>query len=464
MKQQLLLASACLAILLTSCSASKKIEALRPEPSGNQPVVYESATSFINLPVTITLADAEYQVNKFLTDIIYEDNDIKDDNVAMKVFKTAPIKFNEQKGKLISVVPIKVNAKVKYGTTAMGIELYDTRDVSLSAVITFSSKVGLSNWKLTTKTTIESLAWKETPTVSIAGQKIAITYLINPAVKLFKTEIENQLDKALGQVTDFKPQVVQALETLSEPFKTNEEYDTWFRLTPVELYVTDAVLSKKQITMDMGLKCSMLTVVGQKPKKEFNKDKIVLKAVSKMPDKVNLMVAAVSTYESASRVITKNFSGQEFGEGNKKVKVQKVDLWGRDGKMIIALDLVGTINGTIYLSGYPSYNPATKEIYFDQLDYVLNTKGLLTKTANWLAQGYILRKIQETCRYSIAENMEEGKKNLEPYFNNYSPVEGVFINGSINDFEFDKVQLTNNAIIAFIKGSGKVNLKINGLK
>ena len=214
----------------------------------------------------------------------------------------------------------------------------------------------------------------------------------------------------------------------------------------------------------MVLNCIIFTLFGQKPKNDFNKDKVVLKPVSKMPDKATIMMAAVSTYESASRVITKNFSGQEFGEGSKKVKVQKVDLWGKDGKMIIALDLIGSITGTVYLTGYPSYNPATKEIYFDQVDYVLDTKGILTKTANWLAQGYILRKIQENCRYSIAENMDEGRKSLEPYFNNYSPMAGVFVNGSINDFEFDRVQLTNNAIIAFIKGSGNVNLKVDGLK
>ncbi len=462
MKNLTLAAITCL--LLAGCSSTQKIEALRPAPAGNEPVVYQSSTSFINLPVSITLADAENQVNKLLGNVIYEDNDINDDNVAMKVWKTAPVKFSEQKGRLVSVVPVKVNAKVKYGTTAMGMKLYDTREVSLSAVITFNSKIGLSNWKMSTKTTIESLEWKETPTINIAGQKVAIAYLINPAVKLFKTEIENELDKALSQVTDFKPQVVEALQTISEPFKTSEEYDSWFRLTPIELYVTDAVLSKKQITMDMGLKCSMMTMVGQKPKNDFNKDKVILKPVSKMPDKATIMMTAVSTYESASRVITKNFSGQEFGEGSKKVKVQKVDLWGKDGKMIIALDLIGSITGTVYLTGYPSYNPTTKEIYFDQVDYVLDTKGILTKTANWLAQGYILRKIQENCRYSIAENMDEGRKSLEPYFNNYSPMAGVFVNGSINDFEFDRVQLTNNAIIAFIKGSGNVNLKVDGLK
>jgi hypothetical protein len=64
----------------------------------------------------------------------------------------------------------------------------------------------------------------------------------------------------------------------------------------------------------------------------------------------------------------KNFAGQEFESGNKKVKVKDVAIWHKNGKIVIALDLLGTVNG-IYLTGFP-YDDKTKEIYFDELDYV----------------------------------------------------------------------------------------------
>ena len=182
-----------------------------------------------------------------------------------------------------------------------------------------------------------------------------------------------------------------------------------------------------------------------------------------MPDKFQISLATVSTYESASRMITKNFQGQEFASGSRKVVVQKVELWQREAKMIVALDLSGSINGTIYLTGIPNYNTLTKEIYFDQMDYVLNSKNVLLKSANWLLQGTILKKIQESCRYSIQKNLEEGKTNMLPFFQNYSPMKGVFVNGELDDLVFDKVEITDKAIIAFITTSGKMNVKIDGL-
>lgn len=451
-----------LAGIFYGCSSTKKVDALKPMPSDNTPTVYKTTTSYINMPVEVPLKEIENQLNKVLTGLIYNDSILDDDKTEMKIWKQAPVKLIEKNGKIQSVLPMKIWMKVKYGSDYLG--LSDTREINLNGAITLLSDAKLSNWKLTTTSEIEDFEWSESPSIVVAGKNIPITYLVNPTLRIFKAKIAKKIDDAINKSTDFKPQVLSVLETLSTPFQTSEQYETWFKLIPTELYVTDAVLSKSKITMYMGLKCSMQTIVGQKPAATFKKENILLKPVTKMPNKIEATVAAVSTYESASRILTKNFQGQTFGSGSRKITVQKVDLWHKDGKMIIALDMLGSVNGTIYLSGYPNYNAVTKEIYFDQMDYVLNSKGVLTKTANWLLSGMILKKIQESCRYSIKGNLEEGKKNMEPYLNNYSPMKGVFVNGTLNDFEFDKVELTDKAIIAFIKTSGQMSIKIDGME
>ena len=50
-----------------------------------------------------------------------------------------------------------------------------------------------------------------------------------------------------------------------------------------------------------------------------------------------------------------------------------------------------------------------------------------------------------------------------PYLANYSPMKGVFVNGKMNDFVFEKVLLNENAIVAFITTTGKMNIKIDGM-
>ncbi len=444
------------------CSGSQKIAALKPEPTLNEPVAYKTTTSFVSMPMEISLKEIENQLNKSLSGLIYEDNNLEDDKSEMKIWKTGTIKLIEKDGKIESILPLKIWAKFKYGTDFMG--LNDTREIDLNGTITLLSDVKLSNWKMNTSSKIEDFEWSESPTILVAGKKVPITYIINPTLSIFKSKVAKKIDDAIEKSCDFKPYVLDVLEKMSTPFLTSETYEAWFKMMPIEVYVTDANLQKNKISMDLGLKCTMQTMVGQQPKNNFNREVITFKPVTKVPEKTTASIAAVSTFESASRIITKNFQGKEFASGSRKITVQKVELWAKDRKMIIALSMTGTIDGTIYLAGIPNYNPITKEIYFEQMDYVLNTKGLLTRTANWLLQGTILKKIQENCRYSIKENLEEGKKNLLPYLNNYSPMKGVFINGNLNDFEFEKVEITNSALIAFINASGKVNVKIDGME
>jgi hypothetical protein len=448
-------------LFIYSCSTSKKIDAIKPLPTDDSPIAFKNSTSFVNMPLEITLKEIENQLNKKLTDLIYDDNDLNDDKTMMKIWKTAPIQLTEKNGIITSILPLKIWSKFKYGTDFMG--LNDTREINLNGTIIIESTATLSNWKLSTISTIKDFEWSESPSILIGGKSVAITYIINPTLSIFKGKLAKKIDKAIAESCDFKPFVIEVLRKLSNPILTSEQYQAWFKMMPNEVYVTDAVLKDSKVNMNLGLKCTMQTMIGEQPKINFNEKVIDFKAVSSIPDKVVANIAAVSTYQNASKLITTNFRGKEFTSGSRKIVINQVNLWNRAGKIIIALEMNGSIDGTIYLSGIPNYNALTKEIYFDQMDYVLDSKGILTKTANWLLQGMILKKIESNCRYSIKENLDEGKNSLLFYFNNYSPMKGVIVNGTVNDFEIDKVEITDKAMICFIKTSGKMKISIDGM-
>lgn len=453
-----------IASLLTGCASTKKIAAMKPEPDDASPLIYDNQPSFINMPVTMKLKDIENQTNKFMSGLIYEDKNIEDDDVMISVWKTAPIEISNPDGRIRTVLPLKATVHYRYGINKMGVDLRDTREINLNGVLTLQSEAHLTNWKLSTKTEFKSLDWKESPTINIAGKNIAITYLINPAIKLFRSKIEKTIDESIEKSMDFKSNVLDALEKVCTPNEMSADYQSWLRIVPLELYTTEAKLNKGDITMDMGMKCYIETLIGQKPASKFDRSKITLKPVAKMPDDIKANIVAVSTYKDAAAVITKNFQGQVFGDGSKKVTVQKVDLWHKDGKIVIALDMTGSIEGTIYLTGFPQYNTATKEIFFDKMDYALDTKSALLRTANWMASGIILKKIESACRYSIQPNLEEGKQQILKYMKNYSPMPGVFVNGTAGDIQFKEVQLSNKAIIAFLFVDGRISVKVDGLQ
>lgn len=451
-------------LFLVSCKSSERLNTLKPEQAiAASDLVYDNPSSFIHIPIHINLKDIERFTNGIYKDVIYVDDSFEDDNVKMTIWKKDPISISNQNGKIKTVLPLKAQIFYRIGTSRFGFDLFDTREFNLNATITLLSDVGLTNWEMKTKTNVVSIQWNENPSVRILGKNVPITNLINPALGLFQRVIEESLDQTIASSMDFKPHILDALEQVSTPFQMSETYDSWLRIVPVELYTTDAILEKESVQFTMGMKCIMETIVGSEPEPKFDRETIRLKPVTHIPNTVSANIVAVSSFKDASRLMTNNFKGEEFGSGSRKVSVKNVELWQNNNKLVIALDLIGSITGTIYLSGYPQYNTVTQEVYFDQLDYVLDSKNVLARTANWLVSNTILLQLQESCRYSIKPNLDEGTQNILNYLENYSPVEGVFVNGQLDEIVFQNIQLTNDALIAFIKINGNVSITVDGL-
>lgn len=450
--------------LHTACKSTKELPTLKPENVINpNELVYDNPHSFIHIPVHINLKDIETYTNAIYEEEIYVDDTFEDDQVKMTVWKEKPIQISNKNGKINTVLPLKAKVFYRIGTNKFGFDLYDTREFNLNATITLLSDVGLSNWEMKTNTHLVSIQWHQEPSIRVLGKEVPITNVINPALGLFQEVIEKSLDQTIEDAMDFKPQVLDALEQLCNPFQMSETYESWLRVVPVELYTTDAVLENESVHFTMGMKSIMETIVGNEPKPKFDRTSIKLKPVKHIPSTVAVNIIAISSYEDASRLMTQNFKNEEFGSGNRKVKVKKVSLWQNENKLLIALDIIGSVNGTLYLSGFPQYNAITQEVYFDQLDYVLDSKSVLAQTANWLASNTILLQLQERCRYSIKPNLEEGKENILSYIENYSPVDGVFINGQLDKIAFQNIQLTHDSIVAFIKINGNISITVDGI-
>ena len=461
-KQFLSVLSVSFLLLMGSCSTQKQIQIIMPEPTRKAPVVYTTNISHINLPIEISLGDIERKLNSVFTDLIYEDTVITDDNIMMKIWKTQDIRLKEKDGLIYSEIPLRIWTKFRYGPRFLGLQ--DERILNLRGTMKFRSKVKLENWKMVTESEIIDFNWVESPTIEVRGVKIPVTYIVNPAINIFKGSIAKRIDANIEESSDFTPYVMEVLDALSEPMLTSDIYEVWLRINPMELNVANASIDNSAIKLNLVLKCTILTMIGNKPAKRFDPNSLQMKQAKAKSDKFNATIAAITDYESAGRILTRNFKDMVFTAKKRKFSVNEVSLWYRNERVIIALDVAGSIKGKIFLSGYPHYDPDSGMMYFRDLSYTLDTRNILLKTANWMAGDYILDQLDKMCRFNISKNIDEAKGSMLQFLDNYSPVEGVLINGEIEDFKFERMDISESAMIALIRINGQVLIKVDGLQ
>lgn len=455
--------TACIATLLSACGTSSKIAALKPEPSYPTAIVYDKQISYANIPLEIQVADLQNQTNMHLNGLIYEDANLEDDKVMLKVWKEAPILIREENGQLAMELPLKVWAKVKYGIEKFGLSVYDTREVNLNGVIKLNSAVAVQNWKLSTKTQIQDIDWVESPSIVIAGKNVPITYLINPVLSVFKGKLSKKVDDAIAQSFDIKPYVYAALAQLSKPIEVNPDYKVWVGMQPTALYASSTTIANKKINFTLGMKAYIETSINAQPTLKFDPSQLTLIPNTLPNTDFNLSLANVITYANAAALVQKNFNGQTFSSGKRSVTINHIDLWGKDGQLVVALGMTGTVNGTFYLSGVPKYDVLKKEVYLEGVDFVLDSKNKLLKTGDWLVHGLIAKKIQESCRFSIADYLSNGQKTAASYLNGYQPVKGIHLSGNLSTIQPNQLILTPQAIVAMVNAKGKLAIRVDGL-
>lgn len=451
-----------LLIIVVGCKSQKNIKPIAPPETKNKTMLFSTTTSLLSVPITVQLNEIERQLNNGLSGLIYEDNTDDDDDLKYKIWKTGAITFNEKNGKIISSFPLKIDGSYKYGVSALG--LSDTKKFSMNGVVEIESDTQLVNFKLTTRSHITSIKWKESPSIELFGKSVAITYLVNPALYFMKQKISSTIDVKITEYGDLKPYVIEGIKTICKPILVNEAYESWFYMTPIEIYSTTARVKNNSIHINLGLKCTVNTSIGIQPKDNFNANKLSFKVVKNIPTDFNINLAAVSTYQSAGKVITQNFKGEEFGSGNKKIVINNVALWENNNKIVIELSVEGSINGKIFLTGIPIFDKESEEIRFEDLAYELSTKNILLKSANWLVKSLVLNKIKENCSYSLKANLKEGKETFDNYLDNYSPSEGVYINGQTHSLTFEKLEFNQIGIVAFMNAKGEMKVTIENPK
>jgi hypothetical protein len=68
----------------------------------------------------------------------------------------------------------------------------------------------------------------------------------------------------------------------------NESYESWLRIIPLKSIVLLQKLKGDQFSLQMGMKCNIETLIG-KPESKFDINKIILKSITKILNKLPLI-------------------------------------------------------------------------------------------------------------------------------------------------------------------------------
>ena len=435
----------------------------------NMQIQNEKHRSVVNVPVELSLVDVAKQLNAQVQGLIYEDNSFEDDNqdgFKTKVWKNAPITVEIRDSLLFCTVPLKIWAEKAYSISPLGLKMSGSQATEFAINLKFFTRFGLNpDWHVNTQTASAGFDWITKPMIRVAGVEIPITGLVSRKISENLERFSKAIDENVKQNFEIKKYVLQAWNTIREPRLLSEAYRTWLLITPTDVLMSPFEMANGKIKSTIGIRGFTQTIIGEKPVRKAEIEIPNLQITTDVPKGFEVGIIGVMSHAEATRLAAAQFIGQkyEFNKGAYKVEVTSLEIYGQNEKLVIKAGLKGSLEGVIYLKGVPYYDPATRMLSLKNVDYDLNTRNLLVKTANWFLQGRFAKQMEKQFIFPIGPQMDEAQKTIRQQLTSRRVAKGIELAGDIETLAPDQVYLTATSLVALVMAKGRVEVKIDGL-
>lgn len=449
------IAAFCISFLFFSCT--KKFAINQPTEFYNKLISSKEPSSFTVL-ASFPIKDLEKTANARVPTMLYEDNNIEDDNYTLKVGRRGDIQI-KPKGDLIFIkIPIEIYAK-----TQVNLGFFKSSyDANFQLNVNYYSKISAtSDWKIITTTTSNGFEWITQPTIKIGPLELNISAFVE---KKFNEELQRfsfEIDKIIAEKISLKEYVDQAWNTLQTPIEIQKDNNSWVKITPNEVFFIPPFGDTTLLKTGIKINCIAETFFGRKPETSLLPLPL-LKIANASSDSFNLNLSMQLSFKYAAELAKLHLKGKNFSfqDGKKNINITDLELYGSGEKVVAKTTIEGDFKGIIYFAGIPQYDSATACIKINKLDFSIDTKNKLFKAANWFAHGTLVKKMEKEFVFPVKDQIEEAKVKMNKALLNNKINNFLTINGQLNSVTPKKLYIIEDFFLLQIQSKGKLSLDI----
>lgn len=457
-----LLFSVFVLFLLAAC---KPIEPLAPNQRVLEKPVDNPIISNVSIPIEFDLKKQLKQIENSLPNT-FDGKEEQCEGISFTYkFVREPIDFTFKPSELYYEVDGKFELKLNYCPKCH--ELWDGGSCTIPRIYTscgvgepmrrvkvgYSTSVDInSNYKFQSKTELKKFEILDPCKITVF--KYDATTEVKKQIKGQLIKLEDEIDKQI-QAIDLKSMLEDVWKELQQPI-TLDTYGFMY-LFPKSMAFSKPSFSKDKVNIDLNLVVSPIVSTNKREIKEIALPKL---EDYKKKKGFDLSVDIKASYDSLSSILNKQMKGKILDLKGKKIIITQLAINGtQDNKMLFKMTFEGAKKGTLYLTGVPQIDTVKQILYMDQLDFDLETKSVLLKSAKWLFNDKILQEIKTNAVFEMTTLLEDSRKMISKQLST-NINDDVAMKGNIDEIKIKTIYLSEQSIIVRAELNGDLKLKI----
>ncbi len=261
----------------------------------------------------------------------------------------------------------------------------------------------------------------------------------------------------LAQNPFLQQQVGKAWDSLQKPVQLNNGWQLFIR--PQTVSLTPVAEDGETVRVIAGLVARPVLVSGgvapaPQPLPSFS--------VSSAPTHSGFHVALRTelSFTELGNELTKRLKRRSFSREGNTVVVDGVRAYGSGNSVVVAADVSGSLQGTVYLSGRPDYDPDTRSLTLAGVDYTIETTQVLVKTADWLRHSGLRENLAKKTTWFAGDRIDQARTDLEQALNR-SVNDQVSMSGTVKSVRPIAVGLTQTGLAAILEADGTIEMHVH---
>ncbi len=442
---------------IISCSGSKNL-AKRPQEMYND-IKMDTILSVINIPFELKADELEKIINQNVQGVLFKDDAVTDNTGAkmdITCTKSNNIKANFDGQTLNYKVPIFVKIKKNIGLMDL--------NADGELVLNFSTLLSFQNdWSIKAKTKLNNYAWSKTPAIKMAGYALPITWIADYALKKSEQTILDAIDKSLNEKLMLRETMSDLWSKIQQPQQLNSEYNLWLQILPQQINLAPIKNDKSKIFSTITINTIVDTYFGENPIKPATNSLPQLNYNKTDANDFTFNCYTSVPFGEAEKLASKFLKGQTFSDKKRTVKIEDIKLFGQGSKIVVDVKLSGSYDGRIYFVGVPYFNEEKNAVAIKDLEFELDTKNVLLRTANWLFSKTLTTLIQKNMVFPLDENLNSVKIEIQNQLNYYEISKGLVLKGKLSSFDLKKLYLEKDKIKLLFNAKGNLGLTVSSM-
>jgi hypothetical protein len=446
-KNSALLVLATAALTLSACTGTKQIlTAERPREEAFRTELKKELSS-LNVPIEMTADELARALNQSVRKELYKGS-TRTRGLTADILRNGPIVVSAADNFIYFTVPV---------TMTLSYSMFETQPIPLKLKFKANAKI-TPDWKLTAEIYYQGLSDLLAEEIGIGPLSLKPRTLVEGVTQPVQKMLSELLSKKINDMFPLKDQIAKVWNAAQKPILVDKNYKAWLKLTPQEAMLFPLTAQNNRLKVSVGINTYAEMVVGPEPTTGPPLSLPNLKHVSNFDKSFRIALNADLFYKDILDIASPLLLGKEFVSDGKTIVIKALDLYGNGEKFVVKVETKGALDGVIYLTGKPRFDPQTNIFSVDDVDFDIQTQDLLLQSADWLLHGTIRSTIHDKLNLNLAQKLEQTRETAQKALTQVQLADHVLLKGSIKTLKFSDalVQKDRISIQVYTEGESAI--------